>query len=137
MLRVFSFGRFCREGDWRGGVAMERMMIVEDHSAFAQALRLVLGEGTQISLARTLEEGRALIGAAEPFDVVVLDLSLPDGEGTELVPEIRGRDPQTRVVVLSAREDAGEVASEAGVDAAILKETPLPEIVSFLKRLTG
>ena len=114
---------------------MERMMIVEDHSAFAQALGLVLGEGTQISLARTLEEGRALIGAAEPFDVVVLDLSLPDGEGTELIPEIRHRHPRARVVILSAREDVGEVASGAGADAAIPKETPLPDIVSSLRRL--
>ena len=115
---------------------MERMMIVEDHSAFAQALRLVLGPDTQISLARTLEEGRTLIRTTEPFDVVVLDLSLPDGEGTELVPEIRERDTRTRVVVLSAREGVDEIASEAGADAAIPKEIPLPEIISSLKRLT-
>jgi DNA-binding NarL/FixJ family response regulator len=116
---------------------MERMMIVEDHSAFAQALGLVLGGGTQISLARTLEEGRALIRSGEPFDVVVLDLALPDGEGTELIPEIRHHHPRTRVVVLSAREDVGEVASEAGADAAIPKETPLPDIIASLKRHTG
>ena len=116
---------------------MERMMIVEDHAAFAQALKLVLGPDTRISLARTLEEGRAMIGTGEPFDVVVLDLSLPDGEGTELIPEIRNRHPRTRVVVLSAREDVGEIASEAGADAAIPKETPLPDIISSLRRLAG
>ena len=114
---------------------MERMMIVEDHSAFAQALELVLGPDTRISLARTLEEGRALLRTGEPFDVVVLDLSLPDGQGTELVPEIRDRHPRTRVVVLSARDDVGEVASEAGADAAIPKDMPLHEIISSLKRL--
>ena len=39
---------------------MERVMIVEDHSAFTQALELVLGrvDGTEVALARTLEEGR-------------------------------------------------------------------------------
>ncbi len=115
---------------------MGRMMIVEDHSAFAQALELVLGRGTQIALARSLEEGRALVGTGEPFDVVVLDLSLPDGEGTELIPEIRRRHPQTRVAVLSARNDAGEVASMAGADLTLSKETPLPDIISSLKRLT-
>ena len=114
---------------------MERMMIVEDHAAFAQALELVLGPDTKISLARTLEEGRAMLGSGEPFDVVVLDLSLPDGEGTELIPEIRDRHFRTSVVVLSAREDVGEVASEAGADVAIHKETPLPEIISSLRRL--
>ena len=114
---------------------MGRMMIVEDHSAFAQALGLALGRSAEISLAHTVEEGRALIRAAEPFDVVVLDLSLPDGEGTELIPEIRQRHPHTRVVILSAREDVGEVASEAGADAALPKETPLPDIISSLRRL--
>ena len=116
---------------------MERMMIVEDHAAFAQALRFILGKGTEVALARTLEEGRTLIRTGEPFDVVVLDLSLPDGEGTDLIPEIRHRHPRTRVVVLSAREDVDEVASEAGADAAMPKETPLPDIVSSLRRLTG
>jgi DNA-binding NarL/FixJ family response regulator len=116
---------------------MERMMIVEDHSAFAQALELVLGRSAEISLAHTVEEGRALIRAAEPFDVVVLDLSLPDGVGTELIPEIRERHPRASVVVLSAREDIGEVASEAGADAAIPKETPLPDIIATLRSLAG
>jgi DNA-binding NarL/FixJ family response regulator len=116
---------------------MERMMIVEDHSAFAQALGLVLGANTQISHARTLREGRTLLRNGEPFDLVVLDLSLPDGVGTELVPEIKDRDPRTSVVVLSAREDIAEVASEAGADAAIPKETPLPDIIATLRSLAG
>ena len=116
---------------------MERMMIVEDHSAFAQALGLVLGAHTQISHARTLQEGRALLRTDEPLDLVVLDLSLPDGVGTDLVPEIRERDPRTSVVILSAREDIGEVASEAGADAAIPKETPLPDIIAILRSLAG
>jgi DNA-binding NarL/FixJ family response regulator len=114
---------------------MKRMMIVEDHSAFAQALELVLGTGTEIVLARTVHEGRALIGEGEPFDVVVLDLALPDGEGTDLVPEIRQRHQQTRVAVLSAREDIGEVASRAGANVAIPKGTPLPDIISTLRKL--
>jgi DNA-binding NarL/FixJ family response regulator len=56
---------------------MERVMIVEDHSAFAQALDLVLGktDGTQVVLARTLEEGRAMIRGGERFDLIMLDLT--------------------------------------------------------------
>ena len=95
---------------------MERVMIVEDHSAFAQALELVLGQvdGTKVALARTLEEGRALIGSGKPFDLVLLDLTLPDGEGTELIAEIRQSHPETPVTVLSARDDVDEAASKAG-----------------------
>jgi DNA-binding response OmpR family regulator len=118
---------------------MKRVMIVEDHSAFAQALELVLEkvDGTEVALARTLEEGRGLIQDGGPFDLVVLDLTLPDGEGTELVPEIRSRHPKTPVAVLSARGDVEEAASKAGADAAIPKETPLPEIISSFRRLVG
>ena len=67
--------------------------------------------------------------------MVVLYPSLPDGEGTELIPEIRHHHPRTRVAVLSARDDVDEIASEAEADAAIPKETPLPEIISSLRRL--
>jgi DNA-binding response OmpR family regulator len=122
---------------WHGGVTMERVTIVEDHSAFAQALELVLGqvEGTEVTLARTLEEGRALIRGSEPFDLVVLDLTLPDGEGTELIAELRQRRPETPVVVLSAKEDVNEIASKSGADAAIPKDTSLPDIISSLRYL--
>jgi DNA-binding response OmpR family regulator len=109
-------------------------MIVEDHSAFAQVLELILGqvEGT---LARTLEEGRALIRGDEPFDVVVLDLTLPDGEGTDLIAELRQHRLEIPVAVLSARDDVEEAASKAGPDAAISRDAPLPDIISSLRHL--
>ena len=112
-------------------------MIVEDHSAFAQALELILGqvEGTEVALARTLEEGRALIRGGEPFDVAVLDLTLPDGEGTDLIAELRQHRPETPVAVLSARKDVEEAASKARADAAISRDAPLPDIISSLRHL--
>ena len=116
---------------------MERVMIVEDHSAFAQALELILGqvEGAEVAPARTLEEGRALIRGGELFDVEVLDLTLPDEEGTDLIAELRQRRPEMPVAVLSARKDVDEAASKAGADAAISKDTPLPDIISSLRHL--
>ena len=118
---------------------MKRVIVVEDHSAFAQALELVLGrtKGTEVVLARTVEEGRALIRGDGRFDLAVLDLMLPDGEGAELVAEVRRHHPDTPVAILSARDDVAEVASKAGADAAIPKETPLPGIISSLERLTS
>jgi DNA-binding response OmpR family regulator len=92
-------------------------------------------EGTEVALARTLEEGRALIRDSGPYDVVVLDLTLPDGERTELIAEIRQSHPETPVAVLSAREEVDEAASKAGADPAIHKDTPLPDIISSLRRL--
>jgi DNA-binding response OmpR family regulator len=61
---------------------------------------------------------------------VVLDLMLPDGEGTELISELRHLRPEAPVAVLSAREDIDDVASKAGADAAITKDTSVPYIIS-------
>jgi DNA-binding NarL/FixJ family response regulator len=71
----------------------------------------------------------------EPFDEAVIDLTLPDGEGTDLIAELRQRRPEMPVAVLSARNDLDEAASKAGADAAIHKDTPLPDIISSLRRL--
>ena len=104
---------------------MERVMIVEDHSAFAQALERILGQ-VEVALARTLEEGRTLIRGGELFDVVVLDLTLPDGEGTDLIAELRQRRPEMPVAVLSARKDVDEAASKAGPMPQYPKIRPCP-----------
>ena len=69
--------------------------------------------------------------------MVLLDLTLPDGEGTELMAEIRRRHPETPIAVLSARDDVDEATSNAGADVAIHKDTSLPDIISSLKRLVG
>ncbi|MDQ4127279.1 MAG: response regulator transcription factor [Actinomycetota bacterium] len=118
---------------------MKRVIVIEDHSIFAQALELVLGRtnGTEVVLARTVEEGRSLIRDAGRCDLVVLDLMLPDGQGTELVAEVRRQHPDTPVAILSASDDVAKIASEAGADAAIPKATPLPSIISSLERLAG
>jgi len=118
---------------------MKRMIIVHDHSAFGQALQLVLErtKDTKGVLTRTVEEGRALIRGHGRFDLAVLDLNLPDGDGTELVAEVKRHHPGAPVAILSARDDVAEVASKAGADAAIPKATPLPGIISSLERLTG
>jgi DNA-binding NarL/FixJ family response regulator len=71
----------------------------------------------------------------ESFELVVLDLTLPDGEGTELIDYLRQRRPETPVDILSAREDVDETASKAGANLAIPKETPLPDIISTLRQL--
>ena len=120
---------------------VKRVLLVDDHAIFTQAMRLVLGkvEGMTVSgAAGTLAEGRELLFAdrARAVDLVVVDLMLPDGNGAELVAEIKSRRPGLPVVVLSAEEDFGR-AFEAGADEAINKSTPLPQIVAALQRIVG
>jgi DNA-binding NarL/FixJ family response regulator len=118
-----------------------RVMLVEDHTAFRQALAFLLTTDPDLevvaqagSLAQAreaLEEGR--------LDVVVLDLALPDGNGSDLIGELRRRNPGVSVVVLSAAMGPGDLdeAVEAGADAVLDKIESLPTIAHEVRRLGG
>jgi DNA-binding NarL/FixJ family response regulator len=116
---------------------LKRVVIVEDHAAFAKALKLVL-EGTAgvmvVASVGTVREGVDLAENGGGFDLAVVDLMRPDGNGTEVVRALKRSRPGTPVGVLSANEDLSG-ALEAGADEAISKRMPLPQIVASLKRL--
>jgi DNA-binding response OmpR family regulator len=123
-------------------MAATRVLIVEDHSLFAQALELLLGQrlaveggaGAEFARAATVADGLRIADRHGPFDLAVVDLILPDGNGADLVREVKAAYPGTRVAVLSTMVDLSGPL-EAGADEAISKMVPLPEIVARLEAL--
>lgn len=73
-----------------------------------------------------------------PFDVVVLDLTLPHLDGLELLRRLRGDDNRTPVLVLTARGAVFErvIGLEAGADDYLAKPFDLGELVARLQALT-
>jgi two-component system, OmpR family, response regulator QseB len=126
-----------REG---GSHAVTNVLIVDDHDSFGEALELVLrstlASSPRFARATSVAEGLLLVSGDGPFDLAVVDLMLPDGNGTTVVREIKTLSPGTPVAVLSASEDLSE-ALAAGADEAIPKATSLAEIVASLARLAG
>ncbi|MGI8858722.1 MAG: response regulator [Rubrobacteraceae bacterium] len=120
---------------------VKRVLLVDDHAIFTQAMKLVIRrvDGMEVAgIAGTLAEGRKIVFAdeVEDLDLVLVDLRLPDGHGAKLVAEIKARRPEVLVVVLSAEDDLSD-ALQAGADEAMNKSTPLPEIVATLRRIVG
>ena len=121
---------------------MTKILMVEDHAFFSETLAFLLerqfSEGPlgQASFHRTntLKEGLRLVAEAGPFGLAIIDLMLPDGDGTEVVREIKASCPETPVAVLSSIEDLSG-APEAGADKAISKSIHLQEIVAILEQL--
>jgi two-component system response regulator DesR len=114
-------------------------MLVEDHAAFRQALAFLLGQGPGIEVvaqAGSLAEAREALLAEGGLDVAVLDLVLPDGDGSELIGELRRANPGVSVVVLSAAMGPGDldVAAEAGADSVLDKVESLPTIAEEVRR---
>ncbi|MDQ0789610.1 response regulator transcription factor [Streptomyces sp. B3I8] len=83
-----------------------RLLLVEDDNHVAAALSAVLARhGFEVTHARSGEEAlRALVPESEGFDVVLLDLGLPDQDGYEVCGKIRKR-TSTPVIMVTARSD--------------------------------
>src|SRR5690242_20417008 len=82
---------------------MNRILVVDDTPAYAEALERTLTlEGHQVLLASRAQEALARV-RAEPPDLVVLDLGLPDRDGYHVLRELRGRGFEAPVLILSAR----------------------------------
>ena len=101
---------------------MKTILIVEDDRPLAQGIQMALSQADRtIRLAHTLSEARARL-AAEPFDLMVLDLNLPDGNGLTLLEELR-RTSDLPVLILSANDmEMDQVTGlERGADDYVTK----------------
>lgn len=78
------------------------VLIIDDETAIRESLETLLEfEGYTVQSAETGEEGLAKM-AETPFDLVLLDFALPDRNGLEILADIRSRDPQLAVIMITA-----------------------------------
>ncbi len=116
-----------------------RLLIIEDHPAFAGAMETILGRSPHIdavAVARSIAEGRELAFGSPGFDLIMVDLRLKDGESTGLIGEIKEVMPEIPVLVMSNAMDLSP-AFQAGADAALHKDVPLTELLQTVERLVG
>jgi DNA-binding NarL/FixJ family response regulator len=117
-----------------------RLLLVEDHVTFRQALKFVLNLGPGMRVVTecgSVAECRALGDRLRAIDLALLDLMLPDGDGAGLVPVLRGANPEVRVLVLTASIEPGlrERMAEAGADGVLDKTNALTGVVAEVARL--
>jgi len=118
-----------------------RLLIVEDHPVMREGLAAVardLAGCDIVGLAATRAEAIQLAGSVRP-GLVLLDVLLPDGNGLDLVRDLRAILPDVRIVVISSyREtDYAERAAAAGASAYLNKEAPPQAIATALLQAVG
>jgi DNA-binding NtrC family response regulator len=78
------------------------VLIIDDEAEIRESLQTLLEfEGYEVEAAANGVQGLSKLGD-RPFDLVLLDLALPDRNGLELLPEIRALDPQISVIMITA-----------------------------------
>jgi two-component system KDP operon response regulator KdpE len=117
-----------------GGPVSARILIVEDEPALLRALRIDLrARGYEVLTAATGQDALSQ-ASARPPDAVLLDLGLPDGDGTTVITALRtwSRAP---VIVLSGRTSARDKigALDAGADDYVTKPFGMDELLARLR----
>src|SRR5215208_3277132 len=121
-------------------IRIVRVMLVEDHAAFRQSLAALLSQEPDIVVvaqAGSLAQVRQMLDTA--LDVAVLDLALPDGDGRELIGELRRRNAGISILVLSVMLGPSHLDEvlNAGADAVLHKVASPTTIVEEVRRLAG
>jgi DNA-binding response OmpR family regulator len=105
----------------QGHVRSLSVLIVDDEPVIRRVAELALaGAGHSVTEAGNATSAAELIRSRRtPFDLVLLDRTLPDGEGTALIPTIRRSSPGTRILVVSGLGDLDP--SSVGADGFLAK----------------
>jgi len=117
-----------------GHPGMATILVVEDQAGLQGALRINLrARQYDVLTARTGREALALAASQQP-DAIILDLGLPDIDGTEVIAELR-RWYSAPIIVLSGRTSPGDKigALDAGADDYVAKPFAMAELLARLR----
>ena len=117
-----------------------RVVIVDDHAIFRQALRLILGHRAKgvlvVGEAENADEAIRVVGAERP-DIVLLDLGLPKKSTRDLVERIQHAFGQAKIIVLTGLDDRDvvSVVARAGAKGFVLKNGPFEPLLEAIEHV--
>lgn len=114
-----------------------RILVAEDDSTLSQQIKAALTEeGRAVDIAADGEEA-LFLGSTEPYDLVVLDIGLPERDGISVLKEWRKENVATPVLILTARDGWSERVDglDAGADDYMTKPFHMPELSARIRAM--
>jgi DNA-binding NarL/FixJ family response regulator len=118
---------------------MKRLLLVDDNSLFREALALLLewNMGLDSVQAESVAEARRILGDShDEVGLAIIDIDLPDGDGIELIEELRETETDVPVLALATGRRLQRIrALQAGAEEVLTVEEPIEELVGTVRRL--
>src|SRR5882672_4256084 len=126
-------------GPPNGGKRKRRVLIVDDHPIVRQGLRRVMENEDDLVVcgeAESARDARTAIKELHP-DVVIADISLKQGDGIELVRDVRAHHPTLPILVLSMHDETiyAERMLSAGANGYIMKQAASDQFLASVRRV--
>jgi two-component system invasion response regulator UvrY len=120
---------------------MIRTLIVDDHAIVRKGLRQILEETTDIVVSDEAETGNEALEKIRKndYDAIILDISMPDRNGLDILKQIKSEKPDLAVLILSIHpEDQYAVrALRSGASGYLTKESAPEELIEAVRRISG
>jgi two-component system invasion response regulator UvrY len=120
---------------------MIRALIADDHAVVRQGLKQILGDTPEMLVAGEATTGQEVLDKvrAEPWDVVVLDISMPDRSGLDIFKQLRSERPKLPVLVLSmhSEDQYAMRVLKAGASGYLTKDSAPDELVKAIRKVVS
>jgi DNA-binding NarL/FixJ family response regulator len=110
-----------------------RLLLVDDHAVVREGLRSLLGSDQRFEVVGEAADGMTALTAVERLqpDVVIVDVSLPGMNGTQVTRRLKTMQPDVRLLALTVHEEGGYLRSlmDAGASGYVLKRSAASELL--------
>ena len=116
-----------------------RVLIVDDHAVVREGLKRFLADTADLEIAGEAKDGRQALALVreQSWDLVLLDISMPDRNGLEVLKEIKRESPDLPVLIFSmfSEDEYALTSLETGASGFLTKESAPDQIIGAIRRV--